>query len=348
MRFVSSRRRWLITGILVGALGLAGVSAGAWSLGRGRYPAAPTAVTVQAAPIASFDNRDPSRTRFGALAFLGGLELTSEDPNFGGISAIHVDPDGNRFLAINDRGAWLRGRILYRDGRPAGLTDVEMAPMLGENGKPLAKGGWYDTESLTEDGADHAYVGIERVQRIVRFDLKKGLRARGQPIPVPPAFKSLAKNKSLECLAAAPQSSPLKGDLIAVTERSLDDAGNHRAFLLAGGHAFKTFSVKRSDDFDVSDCAILPSDDLLLLERRYSIARGVAMRIRRIPLASIKAGALVDGDTLIKADLAYQIDNMEGIGVSRDAQGDTILTLVSDDNFSPIQRTLLLQFKLAR
>jgi hypothetical protein len=348
MRFLFSRRRRLIAGILSGALGVAGVSAGAWSLGRARYPAAPTAVTVRAAPIAFFDNRDPSRTRFGALAFLGGLELTSKDPNFGGISAIHVNADGRRFLAINDRGAWLRGRIVYEHDRPAALADVEMAPMLGKNGKPLAKRGWFDTESLTEDGDDHAYVGIERVQRIVRFDLKKGLRARGEPIPVPPDFKGLAKNKSLECLAAAPQGSPLKDDLIVVTERSLDDAGNHRAFLLAGGKPFKTFSVKRSDDFDVSDCAILPPDSLLLLERRYSIARGVAMRIRRIPLASIKAGALVDGDTLIKADFAYQIDNMEGIGVSRDALGDTVLTLVSDDNFSPIQRTLLLQFKLAR
>jgi hypothetical protein len=36
---------------------------------------------------------------------------------------------------------------------------------------------------------------------------------------------------------------------------------------------------------------------------------------------------------------------MEGIAAHKSG-GDTILTLVSDDNFSPIQRTLLLQFKL--
>ena len=46
------------------------------------------------------------------------------------------------------------------------------------------------------------------------------------------------------------------------------------------------------------------------------------------------------------ADLAYQIDNMEGIAVHRNARGETILTLVSDDNFSVIQRNLLLQFTL--
>ena len=49
---------------------------------------------------------------------------------------------------------------------------------------------------------------------------------------------------------------------------------------------------------------------------------------------------------LIEADLGHQIDNMEGIGVHR-AGGDTVLTLISDNNFSSLQRTLLLQFSLA-
>ena len=105
----------------------------------------------------------------------------------------------------------------------------------------------------------------------MRFDLKTGLRARGQPIPVPAEFKTLSNNKSIECLAAAPKGSPLAGTLIAVAEHSLDDAGNHRAFLLAGKD-FRAFSVKRSGDFDISDCTILPPNDLLLLERSYSLA----------------------------------------------------------------------------
>ena len=55
---------------------------------------------------------------------------------------------------------------------------------------------------------------------------------------------------------------------------------------------------------------------------------------------------LVDGEPLIVADLAYQIDNMEGIAVHRNARNETIVTLVSDDNFSFLQRNLLLQFAL--
>ena len=39
---------------------------------------------------------------------------------------------------------------------------------------------------------------------------------------------------------------------------------------------------------------------------------------------------------------------MEGIAAHRAASGETILTLISDDNFSPLQRTLLMQFALPR
>jgi hypothetical protein len=107
-----------------------------------------------------------------------------------------------------------------------------------------------------------------------------------------------------------------------------------------------TFALRRSDDFDVSDCAIAPHGALLVLERRFSWARGVAMRIRSVPLAAIKPGALLEGPELIFADMGHQIDNMEGLALHRAADGAIVLTLISDDNFSPLQRTVLLQFTL--
>jgi hypothetical protein len=334
-----SRRRALIA-LLIASIGVIGSFALAHAL---LYAAAPTRIDIDATSITSFDNREPSQIRFGALEFRGGLVLTSRNPAFGGISGIHVEPDGEHFIAITDKGSWLRGRIVYQNGRPARIADAEMAPILGSDGRPLAARGWFDTESLTErDGV--FYIGIERVEQIVRLDYRRdGFKARAEPIKVPADFKSFRYNRSLECLAAPPQGSPLAGELIVVTERSLDAGGNLRSFLLDGDRVTR-FSVKRTDDFDVSDCAILPPGDLLLLERRFSLMRGVAMRIRRLPLASLRADALVDGRPIIEADLGYQIDNMEGIAVHRTASGETIITLVSDDNFSIIQRSLLLQF----
>jgi hypothetical protein len=337
-----ARRRWLFA-----AIGALFCAAGSYAVlsEELRFAPAPARIEVRATPIESFDNRDPTKVRFDALEFRGGLVLTSSHKGFGGISAFHLEPNGSHFLAATDNGSWLRGRIVYKDGKPDGIADAEIAPILGSNGKPIASHGWFDVESLTELGGLF-YIGIERVEQIVRFDFHRdGLVARGEAIAVPPDFKTFVKNKSLECLTAAPANSALAGNLIVITEQSLDAAGNHRSFLLKDG-AVGRFSVKRSDDFDVTDCTVLPPGDLLLVERRFSPARGVAMRIRRLQVSAIKEGALVDGKILIDADLAYQIDNMEGIAVHRNAQGETIITLVSDDNFSAIQRNLLLQFTL--
>ena len=131
-----------------------------------------------------------------------------------------------------------------------------------------------------------------------------------------------------------------------IAERSLDADGNHRGFIV-GGPQTGTFSLRRSDDFDVSDAAFLPDGDLLVLERKFSFAAGVAIRIRRIAGAAIRPGALLDGPVLLVADSHYQIDNMEGLAVRTTADGKTLLTLISDDNNSIFQRTLLLQFALA-
>lgn len=300
----------------------------------------PQAIDIVAKPIESFDFRDKERRRFGRLDFRGGLVLTSPFREFGGISSISVDSDGANFIATTDRGWWLRGRIVYGGTTPTGIADAEMAPILG-----LARRRWYDTEAITRDGGT-IYVGIERVHRIVRFNYARdGLLAQAQPIAVPGAFRSFPSNGSIEALAFVPRGGPLGGTLIAIAERARDDAGNHLAFLI-GGPSPGAFTIKRKNDFDVSDATILPGGDLVVLERKFGWTTGLFIRIRRIPLAELRPGALVDGPTLLEADLGHQIDNMEGISAHRSG-GVTVLTLISDDNFSPLQRTMLLQFTLA-
>ena len=142
-----------------------------------------------------------------------------------------------------------------------------------------------------------------------------------------------------------PKGQPLAGTLIAISERGLDAKGNLIAFLV-GGPSPGQFSVRRTEDFDVSDAVLLPAGDLLILERKFSWLAGLFIRIRRIPLKSITPGAVIDGPSIFEADLTDEVDNMEGIDVHLTPEGETMLTMVSDDNFSPIQRTLLLQFAL--
>jgi hypothetical protein len=301
-------------------------------------------IEVRALPLTSFDVRNPSLRRFGQLEFRGGLVLTSPDKAFGGLSSLRVAPSGRHFISASDRGNWLQGDIDYDGDKPARIVNAEMAPMLDANGKPLAKRGWYDTESLASDGGT-LYVGIERVHRIVRFDYgKHGFKARARVVKTPAAMRKLPSNKGIEAMVFVPRNRPLGGTLIAFAERGLDAAGHHTAFLIGGPHP-GTFKLTRYRDFDISDATLLAGGDVLLLERRFTMIEGVGIRIRRIPLSQIRPGALIDGQVIFSADMSKQIDNMEGISAHKSG-GATVLTLVSDDNFSMLQRTLLLQFTL--
>ena len=307
--------------------------------------AAPVPIEVNARPIPSFDTRDRSHVRFGSLEYCSGLILTSRFRGFGGLSGLRLDAKGERFISISDKGSWFTGRIVYQGRQMTGLDDVEAAPMLGPDGRPITARGWFDSESIALDGP-LVYIGLERVNQLLRFDFSKGFtRARGEVVPLPPAARKLPFNKGLEALVMVPKGLSLAGTLIAISERGLDHDGNLMAFLI-GGPTPGQFSLRRTNDFDVSDAVLLPSGDLLVLERKFSFLAGVGIRIRRIALKSVAPGALVDGPSIFDADLGHEIDNMEGIDAHVSPEGDTVLTMVSDDNFSIIQRTLLLQFTL--
>ena len=166
---------------------------------------APVSIEVNARPIPSFDTRDRSRVRFGSLEYRSGLILTSRFRGFGGLSGLRLDNKGERFIAISDKGSWFTGRIVYKGREMTGLDDVEASPMLGPDGKPITARGWFDTESIALDGS-LVYVGLERVNQVLRFDFAKGFtRSLGEVVPLPPAARKLPFNKGLEALVMVPK-----------------------------------------------------------------------------------------------------------------------------------------------
>lgn len=307
----------------------------------------PRLLSVKTQPIQSFSRSEPDRVRFGSLDFLGGLVLEADDKRFGGISGIRMLDDAGTFLAITDRGNWLRGRIVTEGQKPAGIEKLTIAPMLDTNRSTLSSGSSFDTEALALGSNGEVFVGIERVHRILRFDFGKlSFLAPGRTVETPRAMQALPRNQGIEGLVFVPPNRPLGGALIAFSELGLDRNGNIRAFIV-GGPSPGEFSVRRSNDFAITDAALIPGGDIVILERYFSILRGLGMRMRLIRLSDIQPGATVDGKALIEASGAHEIDNMEGIAAHRTADGETILTVVSDDNFSGwLQRTILLRFHL--
>ncbi len=324
---------------------LAGGALAVTALGGSAAPAnglMPLSPRVDRLPF--FDSRDRSRTRFGELTFRSGLEINDPYSRFGGFSALWRSRDGESLVAVSDRGDWFAAETITDAAGVSGFSSATMAPILDFHGTPLGRTENYDVEALTIDD-DIAHIGIERTNAIMRLDLREsGFTARGEFVPTPLEMREWPRNKGPEAIAIAPQTSPFPGAVVVIGERTRRGPDAPTQGFVIDGEEHHAFDVARHDWFDITDMVFLENGDILVLERRYRILRDVGARIRRLPGGDLRPGALLDGPVIFEAGADHQIDNMEGLASHRTQDGRLVLSLISDDNFSILQRTLLLEF----
>jgi len=311
---------------------------------------APQAIEVNARVLQQFQASRPD-IRFGDLEFRGGLVLSSPSEHFGGLSGLVMDADGKRLLAVSDRGAWLSATIEYgKGGAPAAVTRARMGPLTALKGRSLTSKRQQDAESIAlADGtleSGTVLVGFERMHRIGRFEVRGGeVQAPSGYLRLAPEAGRMPSNQGLEALTVI-QAGPLKGSVVGMAERLTRGSGYHTGWIWVGGQP-QRFQLQDIDGFNITGAAGLPDGGLLVLERFFRWSTGVKMRIRRLSPAEVKPGGRLAGHVVFEGDQGYEIDNMEGIAVHRGGRGETVVTLISDDNFNRmLQRTLLLQFTL--
>jgi hypothetical protein len=306
------------------------------------------AITVDAAIIRNFARTEAAEQALSSskLTFRGGLVLSSPSPNFGSWSGLVVGDNAKTLLAISDSGVWLTGRIVYDGTHPAGIADARLGPLLNRDEKPIGRS--RDSESIALETGTFKHgsvlVAFERRHRIERYGLSSdGLSADQGTVPLPAAARRMRPNQGLEGMTVM-RGGPHKGSLLAFSERLWDHSRNHTGWLWTRtGPA--AIHLKNIGDYDITDLSSLDDGTLFVLERRFRWTEGMKMRLRRIAPDEIEPGRTMKGQTLIEADLTDQIDNMEGVSVTRLDTGEVLVTMISDDNFNHIlQRTLLLQF----
>lgn len=300
----------------------------------------PTHLTVQVSPVV-VDPERPGRRQLGRLTLLAAMALRSDHPRFGGFSGLEIGADGKTLIAVSDRGHWLSARLqLAADGTLQRLEQLAFQPILDDAGRPV-HAPLYDAESITRDLDGSFLVGFEWNHRIWRYrpDL-----ATGKPVELrlPPELARAPGNGSLESLAVLAD-----GRLLFICEHYRNPDETLRGWVGREG-AFSPLSYVTSDDFVPTDLALLPgSQQVLVLERAFGLLRGQRSRIRSLPVSALRPGARLEPRELARLGSPLVVDNFEGMAVQRHPTG-ALVYLISDDNFSPLQRTLLYQFRLRR
>jgi hypothetical protein len=286
---------------------------------------------VRASRLAPAEAEELGRT--GELELRAGFLLASADPRFGSLSGLWLDPDGERLIVASDRGElWLADPVHADDGKLLGIEDWRAVAPATLPGDPTS--GKRDAEALAGIGADLviAYEGQHRLRRVLR----SAPEAAATAAPAPPELAQ-AHNRGIEALAGLED-----GALLAIAEGVRRPSGDLAAWLIEDDRVAALayvpapgFAVTGADRLD---------DTVYVLERRLSLLGGLTARVVALDAAAIVPGARLVGRELAVLGPPAISDNFEGIAARRGPAGEALLYLVSDDNQSPLLRTVLLQF----
>ena len=286
------------------------------------------AITVKAEAV-PLNPGDPKQDRVGDFVYAGGLKLTSaQTSRLHGLSDLDVQPDG-ALISVGDEGDLLRARVaLDGAGRLTGVTDAKLTSLADLDGKPLQGKDNRDSEGLALMANGDLLISFERHDRIWLYPANGG-----PPRAVPSPAVKFPFNEGMEALAPDPDQGP-------------------DAYFTGGETTGRTWTCTLTTP--CIDGAKVPLDlgFGLVAARRMPEGRTAWLLRAFNPITrSVIDLRITDaaGRTVDQMELRgpVTVDNFEGLAAvpaKDDKDGSIRFYLISDDNFSSSQRTLLLAF----
>lgn len=294
----------------------------------------PISVSAIAVPL---DAADPARDRVGKLRYLGGIAMRSDDARFGGLSSLRSLGPG-RLLSVTDGGQWVALDLIEQGDRLTGLRSAMVDIVRGPLREPMKGKAHVDAEAL-EYGPEGASVAFERDHRIWHYRTLDG-PARAEAFPDERWLDSLPPNDGIEAMAKV-------GEAWLYLAEGRLTRGPHEGVLLSPTGLNRNYARVTLDlpaPYSPTDAHALGTDKVLVLARRFSPMEGVGAALLVVPV-DIKAMKLGKSEVLAELRPPLTVDNMEGLAVVRSGTR-TFVYIASDDNFSPLQRNLILKFEL--
>lgn len=259
------------------------------------------------------------------------VEWNGRGAAFGGLSGLLIAPDGGSLLTVSDKGLLIEADLTRRaDCRLTGVREIARIRLRDPDGvEQFDKQA--DAESLARRG-DDLLIALEGRNTIWRLATNDALPV---PLDVPPGITALQFNSGIEALASTPD-----GTLYAIPERSGALERPFPVFRLRGDVWDDLLQIPRDPPFMPTGADIGPDGRLYVLERDFT---GIGFRAQ---VRSFAVGDALEDMRRVLAPVST-LDNAEGIGVWRDARGQLRMTIISDDNFIFLQRTLISEYILS-
>lgn len=265
--------------------------------------------------------------------YISSYTWTNPNDQFGGFSGLEVSTDGSQFTTIGDRGIVIQGRFGRTAGEITGISITSENMLKNPENMPLNEDE-ADAEGLAITAEGRIYISFELIHRVWTYRDENSEAAWLQRHP---DFKKMQINSSLEALAIGPDNA-----LYTLPERSGGKTKPFPVYRFKDNKWSVPFHIPRRGSFLPVGADFGPDGKLYVLERYLAGIFGFVTRVRRF---TVSADALSNEELVLQTS-ADTHDNLEGLAIWRDTQGDIRLTMISDDNFQFFQRTEFVEYRL--
>lgn len=315
-------------GMLCGVLGFA-ISAAA----------NPPVVTFLPITLSTAAGELTSGQRFGRLEFIAAHQLTSDAHKFGGISSAAFDVTEQKLYLMTDRGRIFASIPHFTDGVLDAMDMADIVTLQGKDGQKLVKPR-YDCEAMVLLPHHQARIMFEQQHRIARYDLTTGALLKETLLPEG-MTPLLADNQGFEAFA------PLDAKRsLMISENSRQPQDDLLRGWIARDDNYAPVLYRNPVLFSPTEMLKL-GDEMLVLERKLDLLGGRwAARLAAFPVAFVKPNAVLEGQEWLRFPVGSGIDNMEAMALVTLPNKEQYLLVFSDDNFNPLQKTIMLQFRV--
>jgi hypothetical protein len=306
------------------------LTACAASLGAPRpYPLSSDGWTPAVAELRSVSLGLPGGAQLAdGVRFAGGLQILAAPTSpLHSLSDLKLTGDGG-FVTVSDTGDLVRGDIrLDAQGRLIGLDHFRSRRLTLQDGGAITDKSDGDAEGLALTPSGDLLVSFERRHRIWNYGPLSALKTHPTPMRMPDF--AFTENDGMEGLAVAPTGWRVSGEAGGVW-----DCSPARCTVVTS----PPDTPIPDSEYRITGLDRDPSGDgWFVVQRLYRAPIDMRARVRRMA----PDGTL--GPILIELKLPGTTDNFEGIAAEM-RNGKTRLYILSDDNFNPAQRTLMLAF----
>jgi hypothetical protein len=268
------------------------------------------------------------------VTFAGGIEIVAPVGSpLHSLSDLKLTGDGG-FVTVSDVGDLVRAELrLDAQGRLTGVDGARVRRLTLADGTPVQDKFEGDSEGLALLDDGELLISFERDHRIWNYGPLTALR---NPVPVRKPDFPFPENDGMEGLTVAPHGWRVNGESGGVWDCSPAACTVVTA---------PPTPLLRDSDYRITgmdrDPAAGPGGGWFVVQRLYAPPIDARARVRRMAAD----GTL--GPVLVELKLPGTTDNFEGIAAETRTgpRGErTRIYILSDDNFSAAQRTLMLAF----